>query len=332
MQWDVPSGQQTICDYVAGAAPASSTYRYVYASYIDEPVMRWQTTGGVRVYYHRNQQYSITALTSHNGSILERYAYTAYGVPTITNGSGAIRSASAHNNRYTHTGREWDSDLRLYHYRARMYDPSLGRFCSRDPIGYGGKDANIYRFLKATPLLRTDPFGLYPCFEPYDAGILFGNLIDEQGVSGMPWRRKQLPPGVYGHTDFELDPICECEECCDGFYLESVGVDMDIWIELDLNQGIPWNYLPPPDASVVEGVYGHEQRHVLNLMRLARDLYQGQLSPLIAGALGNRGATYSCGKPVTTKKTLVSLVSAFRTSQSEQCQPNQVADDRRSSI
>jgi YD repeat-containing protein len=90
----VPSGQQTICDYVAGAAPASSTYRYIYASYIDEPVMRWQTSGSVRVYYHRNQQYSVTALTNSSGTVVERYAYTAYGVPTIANASGTVLTSS----------------------------------------------------------------------------------------------------------------------------------------------------------------------------------------------------------------------------------------------
>jgi hypothetical protein len=36
----VQSGQQTIADYTAGAAATSPIYTYVYASYIDEPVMR----------------------------------------------------------------------------------------------------------------------------------------------------------------------------------------------------------------------------------------------------------------------------------------------------
>ncbi|MFO0940457.1 MAG: RHS repeat-associated core domain-containing protein, partial [Pirellulales bacterium] len=79
---------------------------------------------------------SVTAITDSSGSVLERYAYTAYGVPTIANSSGTVLSASAHSNRYMYTGREWDNDIQQYHYRARMYDASLGRFCSRDPIGY----------------------------------------------------------------------------------------------------------------------------------------------------------------------------------------------------
>ncbi len=83
----VQAGQQTIADYASGAAPGSSTYRYVYGSYIDEPVMRWTTSSSTAVYYHRNQQYSVTALTDSSGSVLERYAYTAYGVPTICNPS-----------------------------------------------------------------------------------------------------------------------------------------------------------------------------------------------------------------------------------------------------
>ena len=120
------SGQQVICDYASGAAPVSSTYKYLYGSYIDEPVLRVTTTGSVKTYYHRNQQYSVIALTSSTGGVQERYAYTAYGVPTIANATGSVLSASAFNNRYLYTGREWDKVIGQYHYRARMYDAGLG--------------------------------------------------------------------------------------------------------------------------------------------------------------------------------------------------------------
>jgi RHS repeat-associated protein len=155
----VQAGQQTIADYTAGATPASSTYRYVYASYIDEPVMRWQTSNSTPVYYHRNQQYSVTALTDSTGAVLERYAYSAYGVPTIANASGTVLTSSAHNNRYLYTGREWDNDIQQYHYRARMYDASLGRFCSRDPIGYEG-GPSVYLYVLGRVLDFVDPSGL----------------------------------------------------------------------------------------------------------------------------------------------------------------------------
>ena len=41
----------------SGAAPISPTEKYVYASYIREPVVK-DGTGGT-VYYHRNSQYSV---------------------------------------------------------------------------------------------------------------------------------------------------------------------------------------------------------------------------------------------------------------------------------
>ncbi len=153
----VQAGQQTIADYASGAAPGSSAYRYLYASYIDEPVMRWTTSSSTPVYYHRNQQYSVTALTDASGSVLERYAYSAYGVPTFCNPSGVKLQTSNFAIRHTYTGREWDNDIQQYHYRARMYDPALGRFCSRDPIGYGdGNNPNQAHF----SLSETDPSGM----------------------------------------------------------------------------------------------------------------------------------------------------------------------------
>ena len=151
--------QQTICDYASGAAPASSTFRYLYGSYIDEPIVRVTTSNSETTWYHRNQQYSIVACTDSSGAATERYAYTAYGLPTITDGSGTVRTSSAIGNRYTYTGREWDGALGLYHYRARMYEATVGRFCSRDPIGYEGSLLNIYEYTSENPLCRLDPTG-----------------------------------------------------------------------------------------------------------------------------------------------------------------------------
>ena len=130
----VQSGQQTVADYPSGTAATSPTYTYLYASYIDEPIVR--VDGSTLEYYHRTQQYSITAVTNSSGTVVERYAYDAYGNLSIFDGSGTARTTTAIDNRYTYTGREYDEDLGLYHYRARMYNAVAGRFCSRDPIGY----------------------------------------------------------------------------------------------------------------------------------------------------------------------------------------------------
>ena len=89
-----------------------------------------------QTYYHRNQQYSIVGLTNAAGTLVERYAYSAYGTLGIYAANGTVRSSSTYANRYTYTGREWDGELRLYHFRARWYDSATGGFVSRDPLGY----------------------------------------------------------------------------------------------------------------------------------------------------------------------------------------------------
>ena len=45
--------------------------------------------------------------------------------------------------------------------RARFYSPSLGRFDSRDPIGLMGRDLNLYRFTKNSPVMHADPAGTW---------------------------------------------------------------------------------------------------------------------------------------------------------------------------
>jgi len=107
---------------------------------------------------HSNQQYSITAVTTSAGAIAERYAYSAYGEPTILDGSGSVIASSAINNRYSYTGREWDATVGLHHFRARWMSPKTGRFLTRDPIGYWD---GLSLFSTYFVLIGTDPSGMY---------------------------------------------------------------------------------------------------------------------------------------------------------------------------
>jgi uncharacterized protein RhaS with RHS repeats len=48
----------------------------------------------------------------------------------------------------------------LYYYRARFYDPMIGRFLSEDPIGFSSGDVNLYRYVANNPINLIDPLGL----------------------------------------------------------------------------------------------------------------------------------------------------------------------------
>ncbi|MFO0261977.1 MAG: RHS repeat-associated core domain-containing protein, partial [Planctomycetota bacterium] len=116
------------------------------------------TSGTAALYYHRNQQYSIVGLSDAAGTLVERYAYTAYGELTILAPDRTLRPTSSFENRYTYTGREWDPTLRLYYLRARWLEPKAGRFIGRDPLGYVD-GINLYSNTFATSYV--DPLGTH---------------------------------------------------------------------------------------------------------------------------------------------------------------------------
>jgi len=50
-------------------------------------------------------------------------------------------------------------DPGLYYYKARFYDPAIGRFLQTDPAGTQD-DLNLYAYVGNNPVNRVDPTGL----------------------------------------------------------------------------------------------------------------------------------------------------------------------------
>lgn len=66
----------------------------------------------------------------------------------------------------------FDTDTKLIRFGARDYDPSIGRWTTKDPIGFAGGDTNLYAYVNGDPMSFVDPSGLRLTF----AGQLSQNL------------------------------------------------------------------------------------------------------------------------------------------------------------
>lgn len=105
---------------------------------------------GGRTYFLTDHLGSTRALTDATGNVVNRYDYTAYGQTSQT-GSGF-------SNPYQYTGRERDV-TGLYYYRARYYQPDMGRFISEDSYGFAAGDNNFYAYALGNPISYNDPSG-----------------------------------------------------------------------------------------------------------------------------------------------------------------------------
>ena len=135
-------------DIVRETRSDGTTYRYLHGPGFDEPLARIDQSGGA-AYYHADGLGSIVAMTDQAGNVVQTRQYDAWGNPE----QGAGQPG------YAFTGREWDPETGLYYYRARYYDPKIGRFVSEDPIRFWGA-LNFFAYVNNNPVVRIDPSGL----------------------------------------------------------------------------------------------------------------------------------------------------------------------------
>jgi len=107
-------------------------------------------------YYHYDGLGSVVALSDSAGDTVQTYGYSVYG-------QVAASDPDFLTNPYMFTGRRFDFETGLYYYRARYYNPYIGRFLQTDPVGYGD-GINWYLYCANNPVGMVDPSGLFYTF------------------------------------------------------------------------------------------------------------------------------------------------------------------------
>ncbi|MCG8434279.1 MAG: hypothetical protein MJA83_09640 [Gammaproteobacteria bacterium] len=135
--------------------------RYTHGLGVDDPAMLERDLDGSgafsaneRFFYHVDGLGSVMELTADDGSVTSSTVYDTYG--RIVDQTSSVASP------YAFTGREFDAEIGLYYYRARYYDPEIGRFLSEDSFGFSAGDPNLYRYVQNNPVNFVDPDGRIP--------------------------------------------------------------------------------------------------------------------------------------------------------------------------
>ena len=116
--------------------------------------LTYEVESSAALVYHVDGLGSVRALTDSTKAVVQTYESDEFGVPIAATGGSS--------QPFGYTGEQRDPENGLVYLRARYYDPSLGRFLSRDP--HAGSRPHItalnrFAYSQNNPCKFTDPSG-----------------------------------------------------------------------------------------------------------------------------------------------------------------------------
>ena len=166
-----------------------------------------QYRDGETSFYHFDGQGSTRALTDPSQNVTDTYVYDAWGEEVDRTGT-------------TENPFQWigtigyfrDSETGAYYVRARVFQPGLGRWLTRDPAGFTD-ELNLYKYANNRPIILVDPTGLQPPpptpggYGYYCGVTRVAFCVPAPGGGWVP------APGQPAPID-ALDAACMAHDCC----------------------------------------------------------------------------------------------------------------------
>ncbi len=123
-------------------------YYYIYGAGLLSRI----SANNVQHCYHGDRIGSVVAMTDKDQNITHKYAYAPYGE--------VLAKEETDTNPFRYVGQHgvMDEQNGLFFMRARYYDPEMGRFINKDPIGMKG-GLNLYAYPQ-NPIVYLDASGL----------------------------------------------------------------------------------------------------------------------------------------------------------------------------
>ncbi len=149
--------EDVIVDYVdsdaGGPTAPALAMRYLHGPGPDMVLAQEDVSGGDTVLWLLTDHLgTMRDIVDHTGAAVDHIAYDSFG-HVISQTAPSLLT------RYLYTGRELDPETGLMYYRARFYDPTLGKFIQRDPIGFAD-GTNWYEYVGSSPVNWIDISGL----------------------------------------------------------------------------------------------------------------------------------------------------------------------------
>lgn len=146
----------------------------------------------------------------------------------------------------------YDKDTGLVRFGARDYDASIGRWVSKDPIGFGGGDSNLYLYSGSDPIGGSDAFGL-----SNDTTDLLQNIVStgaglagEHPITGK-WYDftvgKYYKPGYFGNQTRTASSVSNAKGIA--ITLGHVGTFMNAY---SFGQSLGKYYCDPSNENTVD--------------------------------------------------------------------------------
>jgi RHS repeat-associated protein len=113
----------------------------------------------------------------NSGAIVQQLDYDEYG--------NVLSNSNPDFQPFAYAGGLYDTQTKLVRFGARDYDASVGRWTCKDPIGFKGRQSNIYIYAKNNPVNYIDRTGLGPnwLLVAKGTGLIIGGIaLDAAGI------------------------------------------------------------------------------------------------------------------------------------------------------